>query len=436
MRIESEFYNSESMHYHNYKKGKDVVIFSQYGTSKDLNEVSCGYPVLRLNEFNYSFISAPAKYCNLIDESTYQDLKLKEGDVLICRTNGNPKYVGRSALVAKDYNYAFASYLFRVRPNTSLISPATLVAYLNCKYGRIEIERYSMVSNQANFSPAKFREINIPIFPKSLINNVDILTYTAFEKLEKSEKLYASAEEELIKHLGLGELPINPETINVKSFKKSFLYSGRLDAEYYQTKFDNLFELLSKFKCDALNNLVDIEKSIEPGSEAYQDKGIPFVRVQDLSKFGISETDVYLSPKDYSNVIRPKKDTILLSKDGSVGVAYKVESDSEYITSGAILHLAIKDERVLPDYLTLVLNSIVVRMQAERDAGGSIIQHWKPSEIEKVIIPILPYEIQEKISDIVKHSFELRKEAKNLLYEAKQLVEGEITMPEGKVSGI
>ena len=51
------------MHYSNCKKGEDVIVFSQYGTSKDLNEVSLGYPVLRLNEFNYSFISAPAKYC-------------------------------------------------------------------------------------------------------------------------------------------------------------------------------------------------------------------------------------------------------------------------------------------------------------------------------------------------------------------------------------
>ena len=58
MRIESEFYNSEKMVYHHCKKGKDIIVFSQYGTSKDLNEESLGYPVLRLNEYNQSFISA------------------------------------------------------------------------------------------------------------------------------------------------------------------------------------------------------------------------------------------------------------------------------------------------------------------------------------------------------------------------------------------
>ncbi len=45
-------------------------------------------------------------------------------------------------------------------------------------------------------------------------------------------------------------------------------------------------------------------------------------------------------------------------------------------------------------YNTLSLKeSFIVQLQAECDAGGSIIQHWKPSEIEKVRIPILPLDI-------------------------------------------
>lgn len=69
----------------------------------------------------------------------------------------------------------------------------------------------------------------------------------------------------------------------------------------------------------------------------------------------------------------------------------------------------------MPDYLTLVLNSIVVKMQAERDAGGSIIQHWKPSEIENVIIPILGPETQMEITNKVRDSFKLREESGRLL---------------------
>lgn len=208
-----------------------------------------------------------------------------------------------------------------------------------------------------------------------------------------------------------------------KKLSDSFFYSGRFDAEYYQPKYDYLFKKLSDYETFALGDLVDIHKSIEPGSDAYDSRGIPFVRVSDLSKFGLSETSIFLDKENYSDVIRPTKDTILLSKDGSVGIAYKAEENLEIITSGAILHLKIKSTKVQPDYLTLVINSIVVQLQAERDAGGSIIQHWKSSEIEKVQIPILPLDIQTEISNKIRHSFVLRKESLQLLEQAKSLVE-------------
>lgn len=123
-------------------------------------------------------------------------------------------------------------------------------------------------------------------------------------------------------------------------------------------------------------------------------------------------------------VLFPQKDTILLSKDGSVGIAYKVETSMSVITSGALLHLKIRDKStILPDYLTLVLNSPIVQLQAERDSNGAIIQHWKPSEIENVIIPILDMDIQKEIATKVQESFALRKQSKQLLEYAKQAVE-------------
>ena len=685
VRMESEFYNSDTVSYQNTINASQIIDFSQYGTSKELNEIGKGYPVLRLNEFNYSFISHPDKYCSLLDMDTYRSLQLRKDDVLICRTNGNPKFVGRSAIVPKDYDYAFASYLFRIRPNRKYINSATLVAFLNSKYGRLEIEKYSMVGNQANFSPAKFREISIPVFSKGLNDEIEDITYRAFHKLEMSESLYSEAANEMLDCLNLNDftassnpcnvktlkesfietgrldaeyyqlkyddilhhiqvykngskdlgeiceikdanftpqenvsykyvelanigkygniigcsqqkgefLPsrarriiskndviisslegsldscalveedydgalcstgfyvlksnvLNPETLLVmfksplikdlmkkgcsgtiltaigrqelecipipliqqeiqeeiakhvqnsialrkeslqlledakltveeaiqngggiaeaycrlqekstkelhtaiylllhevgvlpngatvngsnmicscKKLSDSFLASGRLDAEYYQPKYDMLFEKLKVFPTMTIGEIATIQKSVEPGSNAYQEKGIPFIRVANLSKFGLSDSDVKLDSTEFADALRPQKDTILLSKDGSVGIAYKMEETQEVITSSAILHLRIKTKNVLPDYLTLVLNSIVVRLQAERDAGGSIIQHWKPSEIENVIIPILPISFQRKIAETIQQSFKMRGEAQGLLLQAKHIIE-------------
>lgn len=684
--MESEFYNSNTVSYKNTVKASHIIDFSQYGTSKELNEMGEGYPVLRLNEFNYSFISHPDKYCSLLDIDAYHGLQLKKDDVLICRTNGNPKFVGRSAIVPKDYDYAFASYLFRIRPNRKYINSATLVAFLNSKYGRLEIEKYSMVGNQANFSPAKFREISIPVFSKDLNDKIEDITYRAFQKLEMSESLYSEAANNMLECLDLNDFTASSNSCNVKTLKESFietgrldaeyyqpkyddilhhiqaykygsknlaeicdikeenftpkddttykyvelanigkygniigcsqqkgedlpsrarrivskndvvisslegsldscalveedydgalcstgfyvlkssvlnsetllvlfksplvkelmrkgcsgtiltaigrqeleripiplirqeiqdeiaqhvqssislrkesqqlleyakltvegaiqngggkiasdyyvlqeksamelhiaiyvllhevgiisndakvkvsnvvcsckklsdsfLASGRLDAEYYQPKYDLLFEKLKGFPTATIKEIATIQKSIEPGSDAYQEEGIPFIRVANLSKFGLSNSDVKLDTTQFADTIRPQKDTILLSKDGSVGIAYKMEETQDVITSSAILHLQLTTPNVLPDYLTLVLNSIVVKLQAERDAGGSIIQHWNPSEIEHVIIPILPMNEQQMITNKIKQSFKMREDAQDLLLQAKCIIE-------------
>ncbi len=210
---------------------------------------------------------------------------------------------------------------------------------------------------------------------------------------------------------------------------ESFLDSGRLDAEYYRPQYDELFTSLKEHSTQLLggkNGIVSIKKSIEPGSASYCDEGIPFLRVSDVTKYGINDPSIKL-PLDIvaePHKLYPKENTILFSKDGSVGIAYKVEKDTEVITSGALLHLTVKNPfEVMPDYLTLVLNSPIVQLQAERDSSGAIIQHWKPSEIEKVIIPVLDIEVQEQISKKVQESFSLRHQSERLITFAKQAVE-------------
>lgn len=62
-------------------------------------------------------------------------------------------------------------------------------------------------------------------------------------------------------------------------------------------------------------------------------------------------------------------------------------------------------------------------MQAERDAGGSIILHWRISEIENVIVPVVNMTIQTQITFLVRESFTLKAESERLLATAKRAVE-------------
>ena len=424
-RIDSSFYTKEP------KKNPDLIyakigehlISSQYGISIEMNTDSVGYPIYRMNEIHDMLCDLDVDKCADITQAEYDRFALKDRDVLFNRTNSF-EWVGRTGIYYQndDIQRTFASYLVRLNPKDSIL-PEYLCAYLNCKYGEWDVKRRARQSiNQTNVNPEEVKEIEIPILDIDLQQKIRCCFTQANSLRILSQKTYSEAE--LILHNGLGVNSVAVTDVNVSQKRFSdFINSGRLDAEYYQPKYDDLFSRLSKFESKRLGNMVQIRKSIEPGSEAYQNKGIPFIRVSNLSKFGFSDTEIHLSPDEYKDIIRPKQNTILLSKDGSVGIAYKVEQDMGVITSGAILHLTITDNEFMPDYLTLVLNSVIVGMQAERDAGGSIIQHWKPSEIENVIIPKLSKEIQQEITNKVKESFALRRESKHLLNLAKTAVE-------------
>lgn len=356
--------------------------------------------------------------------------QLYGGELLINKI-GNP---GESYIMPKlDYPSSLGMNLFMIRiKKDSDYNTKFIWAYLNTNIGRHIINRKINGTVPLTIDKEAIRSLYIPVFSKQFMTAIAHIIDKSELILSRSKQVYKNSEELIYKALHLDTWEPATEKKSIKSYSDCFINCNRLDAEYYQPKYDELFALLGAYDTKTLSEIVNIEKSIEPGSEAYQTDGIPFIRVANLSKFGIADTDVYLSTEEYGDIIRPEKDTILLSKDGSVGIAYKVEENTNIITSGAILHLTIKDDSVMPDYLTLVLNSIVVKMQAERDAGGSVIQHWKPSEIEKVIIPILDNEEQIQIAEKVQESFALRKECARLLELAKTAVEVAIEQGEDR----
>ena len=90
-------------------------------------------------------------------------------------------------------------------------------------------------------------------------------------------------------------------TINytITTLKQSLGTSGRLDSEYYQSKYEKNEAVIKSKPYARLKDIAAIKKSIEPGSEAYTDSGIPFIRVSNLNPFEISQSEVFLDSKDF-----------------------------------------------------------------------------------------------------------------------------------------
>lgn len=358
------------------------------------------------------------------DWERYPKGRIEKGELLI-EVKGKAEKV---AIVYDDIpeKTLVSGSLFKLKVNNK-ISREYLLAFLLCKYGAMFKDRSKTNLLISYISKPDLYNIPIPLASKEFQNEISKLIKQSHIVLKDSKTLYKEAEELLLEELDLLDFKPSEENIATKSFKESFGTSGRLDSEYYQPKYDELVTHIKKTKFDKLGNIVNIKKSIEPGSEAYQEEGIPFIRVSNLTKFGITDTEIHLSKNMFSDKdlkkLYPTKDTILLSKDGTVGIAYKIKNETTIITSGALLHLSIKIDDVLSEYLTLVLNSLIVQLQAQRDAGGSIIKHWKPSEIEEILIPIIDISIQTEIEEKIKKSFELKEKSVKLLDLAKRVVE-------------
>ena len=436
LRFDSEYYLKEYVQIEKYihENKNRFNCFSDWGINIDC---SAFYPAVEpfYGEGNIPFIRVQdvkevIDYNDCVNipqlpSEQYSTLKKVElGDIVITK-GGSIGFVG----YITQESYACRDLIFIKSSILSEEQSVFLYLYFSTDFAYKQLIRSSSQCAQPHLTITLVKNLDILKGSPMLMKECAILYSHFRQKYLASTALYKEAERILLKELQISELIQTTNSIANKRFY-DFVNSGRLDAEYYHPKYDDLFSRLSKFETKRLGDIVRIRKSIEPGSEAYQNQGIPFMRVSNLSKFGFSDTEIHLSPDEYKDIIRPKQNTILLSKDGSVGIAYKVEQDMDVITSGAILHLTIKDNEFMPDYLTLVLNSVIVGMQAERDAGGSIIQHWKPSEIENVIIPKLSQEIQQEITNKVRESFALRRESKQLLNLAKTSVETAIEQGE------
>ena len=441
LRIDAEFYQKESfdvlslihkMQHYPLTKYVDVSDGNHMSISNSF--VSNGIPYYRGQYLKSYFIENNSPIC--IDEKSFNQpymwrSHLKKGDVLLSIVGT----IGSLATVSSSAQATCSCKLAILRPK-KIADSDVIALFLRCKYGQNQIKKFTRGAVQMGLILEDMEQIVIPEFQDEFKDNLKNIVATAFDQENIAKTIYSEAEHLLISTLCIGDFTSLKQAVSLKKFSESFATSGRLDAEYYQAKYDELFASLRKQITHPLSGkdgITTIQKSIEPGSDAYCDEGIPFVRVSDVTKYKIRNPEIKLS-RDIvpdATTLFPCKDTILFSKDGSVGIAYKVERDMKVITSGALLHLMVKNpDEVLPDYLTLVLNSKVVQLQAERDSSGAIIQHWKPSEIEKVLIPVLDIVTQKQISSKVQESFVLRQRSEELLEYAKRAVE--VAIEEGE----
>jgi type I restriction enzyme, S subunit len=429
------------------KFGSVMEILTDYHANGSYEVLSKNVSILDEPNFAYMVRSTDLEKLDFesdvkyVTESAYNYLaktKLFGGELLINKI-GSPGRVYLMPNLKRPVSVGMNLFMVRLNKNCGF-NEHFLWAFFNSSLGQKIIMRKVNGTVPLTIDKEAVRSLYLPQFSGSIQNVIKETILESERTLVKAKEVYSQAEQTLLEAVGLADFKPSTQNTNIKTFAQSFGRSGRLDAEYYQPKYEEVMAKIASQSHAKLVDVVTIKKSIEPGSDAYADEGLPFIRVSDFSKYGLTTPDKCLSDQFVEanlkllNSLKPKQNTILFSKDGSVGTAYLLREDLHGVTSGAILHLSLKRDDVLPEYLTLVLNSKLVQMQAERDAGGSIILHWRVGEIENVLLPIIDPAAQTNISQLVQQSFTLKAQSEHLLNVAKRAVE--MAIEQDEVAGL
>jgi type I restriction enzyme S subunit len=120
--------------------GRKCILEVKHGCSSSPSSKPTTLKVLKLSAVTSGiFLSDEAKY--ITDKIQYREsFDLKQGDILMCRTNGTLAYVGRPVLVEQDYqDLIFPDKLMRIRCKEN-IRPEYLEYILSTSVARPQIE--------------------------------------------------------------------------------------------------------------------------------------------------------------------------------------------------------------------------------------------------------------------------------------------------------
>jgi len=422
-RYEAEFLLCGRARLNNFVSGEKIIDFVQYGTSEELNEGGRGYPTLRLNEIDGCFIQEPVKHCDRIKPDEFNALRLRSGDVLICRTNGNPRLVGKASIVMEDTEVAYASYLFRLRPN-GLISPATLVTYLNATSGRKEIERFTLLGNQANFSPAKFREIRIPVFSKQLIQRIDELLAAAYYAHKLALSFYSDAMEQLLDVLRLQNWQPSNSNSAIKKFSDSFSANGRLDAEYYQPKYDAWAERIKQHPA-GFAELVMACQIKEENFSPDEAQTYLYIELADIGSHG----NVMGATKDVGAALPTRArrrvsvgDVVVSSIEGSLQSVALVTADYDNALCSTGFYV-VRSDTINPETLLVLFKSEAYQDLFKQACTGTILTAMPREFFGCIPVPVIDSAVQQIIAEKIQASFAARRHSQQHIELAKQTVE-------------
>jgi hypothetical protein len=430
-RIDSEFYKKENLQIVSFIKEKGCNNLVDLVSISDGNHMSisdkfseAGIPYYRGQDIHSFFIeNAHPIY---IDEKTFDQPVLKRShlqkDDLLLSIVGT---IGKVSLVYSR-NKSTCSCKLAILRSKGVLSSELLAVFLSSKYGQNQIQKFVRGAVQMGLILEDMNQLFVPIFSNGFDEKIKDKITLAYNKNEQSQTLYRQAEDLLLETIGLKGFEPSRENKSVKSFKESFLATGRLDAEYYQPKYEEIESYIRQYKCGF--SFVKDQFKQNKATINYLAKEYNYIEISDINvsngAYNYNKIETHDLPANAK--IKSGKNDLLISKvrpnRGAISI---IDNDIDFIVSGAFTVLKEKTgykKEVLFVYLRLKQ----IREWLLKYNVGTSYPVIKDEDILNLPIPMVDDKTQRRIASLIKKSFTLRAESERLLDEAKEAVEWKI----------
>lgn len=312
------------------------------------------------------------------------------------------------------------------------INPYYICKYLNTKFGRLQIFREGNKTTRPELNISEVSSILIPIPPSSIQNHIVAIMDKAYTSKKSKEvdaqQLLNSIDDYVLSELGITQPPD----------EKKMCYSiysdeieGRFDPHFYKPEFRILEENLSKVDHKDLCSVIEFSNETWNQKDFFENE-FPYI---EISKIDITSGDlqniIYYekskAPSRAKRIVR-ENDIIVSTTRPHRGAITPIDKDKDgFIASTGFAILREPKIKINKKYLLFFLRTqLALKQMLQRSSGGNY-PAIASEELKKVIVPLPPLSIQYKIADEVKRRMQkaeqLKKEAKEVLEEAKERVE-------------
>lgn len=385
-----------------------------------------GTPYLRGMDIKRCQVDMPsAKLVNFSLDDVPEKIKLKEGDILITRKGT----VGVTSIVSSDCkDVIIGTEIIKVRlKKDAPISPEYFYTLINSKIGMMQIYSKMTGTLSRGINHPSLKTVKIPTLAKADQEKIDLWVKEA----KKKHTLSLSIIEDTLKIIEdkFGKFKSKEE--NYYKISCDNLNEAFTPKFYYPKYVKTINNIKSKFKTEKLGDIANISKGKEVGSENYrtyldkQETDVPFMRTSDLPNFELDDyPDYYVDESIYEGLNQKLEEgDIVFTKDGKIGATAFITNVDKCILSSGLSIIKPYNKEDTP-YIFAILSSFIGKFQAQQHTViSSTLPHLNRERLADFEIPIMDDEFKEKIKENIIKAFQLKKDKKLLIRQAKKLIE-------------